>query len=63
MTNATQVRDAFWHTFYVEGKPRGWRWQRQNDLPCDVRIAFIEYVDHLARNGDISPRMAESITL
>ena len=29
----------------------------------DTRCAFVDYVDHLARNGDISESLADRVTL
>lgn len=60
---AAEVRDAFWLTFCVEGKPREFYGKSQNDLPVDVRCAFVDFVDHLQKNGDISEKLAHSITL
>lgn len=61
MTTQTQVRDAFWLTFFVEGKPREYRGKRQNDLPTDVRCAFVDFVDSLARSGEISATLAHRV--
>lgn len=63
MTNQQQIRDAFWLTFYVEGKPRRFYGKRQNDLPTDLRVAFVDFVDHLAREGTISESLASRVTL
>ena len=63
MTRQQQVRDAFWLTFYVEGQPREYRGKRQNQLPTDVRCAFVDYVDYLAREGTISAELAGRVTL
>ncbi len=62
-TRQDQVRDAFWLTFYVEGKPREYRGKAQNDLPTDIRCAFCDYVDYLARDGTISEALARRVTL
>jgi len=35
----------------------------QSDYPTDTRVAFVEYVDHLCRNGDISEELASRVTL
>jgi len=63
MTTQTEIRDAFWLTFCTEGKPRQFWGKRQNDLPADVRQAFVEFVDYLARAGAISERLASTVTL
>ncbi len=63
MTKESQVRDAFWLTFYVEGQPREYRGKRQNQLPADVRCAFCDYVDYLQKAGTISEALAYRVTL
>ena len=63
ITTQAQVRAAFWDTYCVDGVPREYRGKSQNDLPADVRVAFVDYVDHLARNGDISESLARRVTL
>ena len=63
MTTQADVRDAFWLTFCVEGKPREYRGKRQNDLPADLRMAFCDYVDGLQRDGTISEALASRVTL
>lgn len=73
MTNQKQVRAAFWEAFpefrrgvkkvgvhngrtlYVE--------KTQNDYPTDVRVAFVDFVDHLHRDGQISDALANRATL
>jgi len=63
MTTQTEIRDAFWLTFFVEGKPRRYYGKRQNDLPADIRQMFVEFVDHLAREGTIDEDLAARVTL
>lgn len=63
LSSATDVRNAFWQTFCVEGKPREFYGRSQNELPTDVRMAFAEFVDRLARAGTISEHMASVVTL
>ena len=63
LTNQTQVRDAFWNTFCVEGKPREYYGKTQNELPADLRAAFVGFVDHLEREGTISEKLAQRVTL
>ena len=62
-TTQSQVRDAFWNVFYVEGKPREYYGKTQNQLPADVRCAFVDFVDGLAREGTISEALAARVTL
>ena len=63
MTNQTEIRNAFWLTFCVEGKPRRFYGKSQNQLPADVRAAFVDFVDYLAREGTISEALASRVTL
>ena len=59
-----QLRDAFWCSqFGSNGKPRKYRGKSQNDFPCDIRCAFVDYVNMLAMDGLISERLAERVTL
>lgn len=63
MKTQTQIRDAFWSTFFVDGKPREYRGKTQNQLPADVRMQFVDYVDQLAREGTITEALAGRVTL
>ena len=63
MTTQREIRDAFWLTFFVEGKPRKFYGKSQNDLPADVRAAFVDFVDYLQREGTISESLAAKVTL
>jgi hypothetical protein len=63
MKTQSEVRAAFWDTFCVNGKPREYRGKSQNELPVDVRMAFVDYVDSLARDGTISEALASRVTL
>jgi hypothetical protein len=63
MTTQAQVRDAFWNVFFVEGKPRKYWGKTQNQLPTDLRCAFVDFVDGLARDGTISQNLASRVTL
>ena len=62
-TSAREIRDAFWLTFHVEGKPREYYGKTHNELPCDVRSAFCDFVDYLHREGTISDKLAANVTL
>lgn len=63
MKTEREVRNAFWLTFFVEGKPRRYYGKTQNELPVDLRCAFVDFVDHLAREGTISESLARRVTL
>ena len=58
----TEVRKSFWeaHPEYVsEFKAR----KRQNEYRTDIRTAFVDYVDYLHRDGEISDSLAQRVTL
>ena len=62
MTTQKQVRESFWEDhpqFKSEYRSR----KRQNDYKCDIRCAFVDYVDHLERDGQISEELADRVTL
>ncbi len=63
MTTQREIRDAFWLINYVEGKPREFYGRTQNELPADIRCAFVDFVDYLAREGTISESLASRVTL
>ena len=59
MTAREVVRD-FWRTHEHLTRRRGWT---QNDYPADTQMAFRDYVEWLARANEISPKVAEMVTL
>jgi len=63
MTTQREIRDAFWLTYFVEGKPRKFYGKSQNQLPADVRQGFCEFVDYLSKQGTISESLAQRVTL
>jgi hypothetical protein len=63
MTTQQQIRAAFWQQQFPDGVPYKYRGKSQNDLPCDIRCAFVDYVNALAMDGSISERLAERVTL
>jgi len=69
-TTQAQVRAAFWdahpkalRTFSVPTKGGRRRVARQNDQPADTRVAFVGFIDHLDRSGQISTQLAACVTL
>ena len=62
-TSQRQIRDAFWNVYFVEGKPRKYYGKRQNNLPADVRMAFVDFVEHLRIDEAISETLAYKVTL
>ena len=63
MKTQHEIRRAFWLTFFVEGCPREYRGKSQNQLPADLRAAFVNFVDDLARDGTITESLAARVTL
>lgn len=69
MKTQCEVRESFWH-FYQEISPciceiipDNYYPGKQNILPANVRMAFVDYVDSLQRDGTISEELAASVTL
>ena len=59
ITTQAQVRASFWETFPELKRNPG----RQNNQPTDTRVAFVDYVDGLERNGEITEALASRVTL
>lgn len=61
-----QVRENFW-AFLREINPglaaKYRRTKRQNDYPTDIRVTFVDFVDSLRRNREISEALAYRVTL
>ncbi len=65
-TTQAQVRAAFWRGYTPKlkaaaGIKRGMK--TQNDYPADVRMEWVDFVDMLARDGQISEALAARVTL
>lgn len=58
-TTQAQIRKAFWAAFPDAVRRPG----RQNEQPVDTRMLFCDYVDALARDGEISEALAQRVTL
>ncbi len=65
MTTQAQVRDLFWQSCgFDRDKETAIKRQRPTkDYRTDVRCAFVDYVDGLHRDGQISDRLALNVTL
>ena len=74
MKTQAQVRESFWDSFpefqqgfkripWTQNGRRLYRRKTQNDYPADVRMTFVDYVDSLARDGQISEQLASRVTL
>lgn len=62
MKTISEVRNAFWRD-YPEFKSLYRVGKRQNDYNTDIRTTFVDYVDSLARDGQISDKLANKVTL
>jgi len=66
MKTQAQVRASFWSNHPELDKlarERGTRSKRQNSQPADIRVAFVDYVDSLSKNGEINSKLAHNVTL
>jgi hypothetical protein len=59
MTTQRHVRAAFWEAHPTASRKKG----RDGDYLADTRCAFVDYVDYLNKNGDISDELAHRVTL
>jgi len=59
-TNQKDLRAIFWGE-HPQFKRKGNH--SQNSYPADVRMAWVDWLDHLCRNGDISEQLAQKATL
>jgi len=64
MTNQKQIRAAFWtaHPTLPRQKYK-WKTQKESFYLTDTRCAFVDYVDQLQRDGQISEALANRVTL
>mgnify|MGYP007071576586 FL=1 len=66
MKTKTEIRANFWQMLQ-ETAPELAKMKRakktQNDYPADIRCAFVEYTEKLARAGQITQTMADNVTL
>jgi len=61
-TTQTQIRNGFWHEHcdvFQQPMPR----KINGEYPTDIRCAFVDYVDALAKSGIISESLANKVTL
>lgn len=65
-TTQAQIRVAFWEAFPhfdEQARAAGIRSKRQNHQCATVRCSFVDFVDSLARHGEISEKLAQRVTL
>ena len=69
MTTQNQIRAAFWAAHPTADRSRypARDWTREDntsrDYCTDTRCAFVDFVDHLERSGQISEALAQRVTL
>ena len=62
MKTVTEIRKAFWanhEQFAKEFRAK----KRQNDYHCDIRVSFVDFVESLRRDGQITEKLARRVTL
>jgi len=62
MTTITQLRESFWECFpeFASQYRKTWR---QNQYNATIRTAWVEYVDSMHKEGQISDNLARRATL
>lgn len=62
MKTVTQVRKAFWeaHPQFANDYCKTYT---QNRYKTDIRCAFVDFVDYLQKDGQISENLASRVTL
>lgn len=69
MTNQKQIRAAFWAAHPTLPRRRyRYSWNSSDKTaelvyPVDTRCAFVDFLDYLARDGQITQDMADRATL
>jgi len=68
LTTQSQIRAAFWRDLDIMGAPVSRKKIRDyagtgKMHNTDTRCAFVDYVDMLARSGEITEELAERVTL
>ena len=58
ITSQKQIRAEFWRVH-----PDLSRRRVGADYPTDTRVAFVDFIDSLARNDEISEKLAQRATL
>lgn len=62
--NLKQVRDIFWAEIVTEEEKKEYRVRKtQNDYSTDIRCKFVDFVDYLCKNGNITQKQADRYTL
>jgi hypothetical protein len=63
-TNQEQIRRAFWEAFPNADRRKITSYDGKGKMYCtDTRCAFVDFVDALERDGQISQKLSERVTL
>lgn len=66
MTTQKQIRDAFWQA-HPDHEAHALKWgiksAPQNRHNADTRTAWVDFVDHLVKAGEITENLASRATL
>ena len=62
MKTLSELRKCFWDTF-PEYKKEYRKGKKQNQYKCDIRMAWVDFVDHMAESGEITRKLAGRATL
>ena len=62
MKTLSELRRCFWYSFpeYQKEFRKG---KKQNQYKCDIRMAWVDFVDHMGESGEITRKLAERATL
>ena len=63
ITTQREIRRQFWQAHPDLPNRRNVKMGGEMDYPADTRVAFVDYIDYLARNGQISEALAARATL
>ncbi len=64
MTTPKAVRASFWANYPNASRRKIPHYSGTGTMYCtDTRVLFVEYVDMLCRDGDITPELAQRVTL
>jgi hypothetical protein len=66
MRTQKQIRAAFWDAhpdLEAHARKLGIKTAPHNRHNADTRVAFVEFVENLARNGEVSDKLAFRATL
>jgi hypothetical protein len=74
MNTQSEIRQSFWAAFpeyqpkykaipYTQNGKRLYRRKTQNEYSATIRSMFCNFVDSLARSGQISEALADRVTL